>query len=80
LIPRRLDNVLIAGRMMSVDRVAHNSTRNTACCLLCGQAAGTAAALASAGDVAPIDLDAQELRARLRSDGVLLEPAPCGLS
>jgi hypothetical protein len=74
LIPRRLDNVLIAGRMMTVDLVAHNSTRNTACCLICGQAAGTAAALAASKAIAPAELDAQLLEDTLRTDGVLLQP------
>jgi len=76
LIPRGLDNVLIAGRMMTVDLPAHNSTRNTACCLVCGQAAGTAAAMAIADERSPRELDAERLRARLAQDGVLLEPRP----
>ena len=76
LLPRGAENLLIAGRMMSVELVAHNSTRNTVCCLVCGQAAGTAAALAAAQGVAPLDLDAQALRETLRRDGVLLEPYP----
>ncbi len=76
LIPQGLSNVLIAGRMMSVEYVAHNSTRNTACCLLCGQAAGTAAALASRQPRAPRELDIDELQASLRKDGALLEPVP----
>ncbi|UCC67161.1 MAG: FAD-dependent oxidoreductase [Armatimonadota bacterium] len=76
LVPRKLDNVLIAGRMMSVDLVAHNSTRNTACCLVCGQAAGTAAAMAAAKGAAPREVEVGELRERLRADGALLEPLP----
>lgn len=76
LIPRGMDNLLIAGRMMTVDLVAHNSTRNTVCCLLCGQAAGTAAAMAAAERVDPVAVDAQRLRDTLRGDGVLLEPHP----
>ena len=76
LIPKGVDNLLIAGRMVSVDLSAHNSTRNTVCCLVCGQAAGTAAAMAAAGGVAPRDVDVQALRERLRGDGVLLEPRP----
>ncbi|HUT33162.1 MAG TPA: FAD-dependent oxidoreductase [Planctomycetota bacterium] len=74
LIPRGLDNVLIAGRMMTVELVAHNSTRNTVCCLVCGQAAGTAAALSAARDIAPRGLDPADLRGRLACDGVLLQP------
>jgi len=76
LIPRGLDNVLIAGRMMTVDLVAHNSTRNTVCCLICGQAAGTAAAMAAASGVAPSEVNAQELRQKLEAGGALLAPRP----
>ncbi|MFB3880448.1 MAG: FAD-dependent oxidoreductase [Armatimonadota bacterium] len=74
LIPRKLDNVLIAGRMMSVDTVAHNSTRNVACCLLCGQAAGTAAALAATGGVGTRDVDRETLQRRLLEGGAILAP------
>jgi len=74
LIPKGLHNVLIAGRMMTVDLIAHNSTRNTVCCLICGQAAGTAAAMAARAGKQPRDVAADELRERLRQDGVLLEP------
>jgi hypothetical protein len=76
LIPKGLDNVLIAGRMMTVDLVAHNSTRNTVCCLVCGQAAGTAAGLSALKSVKPSELGVEELQNRLSGDGVLLEPYP----
>ncbi len=75
LLPKDVDNLLIAGRMMSVDLVAHNSTRNTVCCLLCGQAAGTAAGLAALSRSAPRDLSVASLQSRLRADGALLEPS-----
>ena len=76
LLPLALDNVLIAGRMMSVELVAHASTRNTVCCLICGQAAGTAAALAAKSGKTPKELDVAQLREQLRKDGVLLKPRP----
>jgi hypothetical protein len=76
LLPVGLDNAVIAGRMMTVDLPAHNSTRNTVCCLLCGQAAGTAAAMAAAKKISPREVDAQELRQQLKTDGVLLSPRP----
>ncbi|MDH7570238.1 MAG: FAD-dependent oxidoreductase [Armatimonadota bacterium] len=76
LIPRGLNNVLMAGRMISVDLVAHNSTRNTVCCLICGEAAGTAAALAAASGKACGEVDPQALRDRLKAGGALLEPRP----
>ena len=76
LIPRGLHNVLIAGRMMTVEYVAHNSTRNTACCLVCGQAAGTAAAIAAEEETTPAEVDAQQLRERLLQGGAILQPQP----
>jgi|WetSurMetagenome_2_1015567.scaffolds.fasta_scaffold58380_2 hypothetical protein len=76
LLPRGLDNVLVAGRMTSVDTVAHNSTRNTVCCLIAGQAAGTAAALAAQQALPPTRVDVDELRAALKRAGVLLAPRP----
>ncbi len=76
LVPRGVNNLLVAGRMMTVDLVAHNSTRNTVCCLLCGQAAGTAAAIASSRDVAPREVDVREVQTKLLRDGVLLQPKP----
>jgi len=80
LIPQGIDNLLIAGRMMTVDLVAHNSTRNTVCCLACGQAAGTGAALAAIQDTAPAALDPAAVRHTLSEEGVLLEPRPDPLS
>jgi len=76
LLPTGVDNALIAGRMMTVDLPAHNSTRNTVCCLLCGQAAGAAAAMAAAKEISPREVDVQELRDQLKTDGVLLSPRP----
>jgi len=76
LIPQGTENLLIAGRMMTVDLVAHNSTRNTVCCLVCGQAAGTAAAMAALSGKRPAELDVGSLQERLRRDGALLTPRP----
>ena len=74
LIPRETDNLLMAGRMMTVDLVAHNSTRNTVCCMISGQAAGTAAALAVRSGHSPREVDVEALQDRLLADGALLEP------
>jgi len=76
LLPRGVDNLLIAGRMMTVDLVAHNSTRNTVCCLACGQAAGLAAAQAATLREAPRELDVARLRQALAAAGALLAPRP----
>lgn len=76
LIPEGVDNLLVAGRMISVELPAHNSTRNTVCCMICGQAAGTAAALSARKGITPREVDIQHLRDSLQQAGVLLQPRP----
>ena len=76
LIPRQVDNVLITGRMITVDLAAHNSTRNTVACMLQGQAAGTAAALVAGRVVSPSEIDVEQLQERLSGQDVLLNPVP----
>jgi hypothetical protein len=76
LLPRQTDNLLIAGRMMTVDNVAHNSTRNTVCCMVCGQAAGSAAALAAQGSGTVREVAVDRLLDHLRRAGALLAPRP----
>jgi glycine/D-amino acid oxidase-like deaminating enzyme len=47
LLPQGVENLIVAGRGISVSHEADAWTRNMPCCLLTGQAAGTAAALAA---------------------------------
>ena len=56
LIPRGVDNLLIAGRPISADHVAHSSLRVQPTCYALGQAAGTAAAICVQHQVGPWDL------------------------
>ena len=73
LIPLSVDNLLVAGRMITSDKAAHMSTRNSACCMLQGQAAGTAAALCAQANISPRCLNPQSLRNKLREDNVFLD-------
>ncbi len=45
LLPKGVENLLVAGRATGGDRDSHAATRNMACCAVTGQAAGVAAAL-----------------------------------
>ncbi len=45
LLPRKVENLLVAGRATGGDRDSHAATRNMACCAVTGQAAGIAAAI-----------------------------------
>ena len=73
LVPKRVDNLLFAGRCLSVTTEAQECIRVIPPCLATGQAAGTAAALAVKKGVTPRRVDIHELQHRLRNDGVILE-------
>ena len=45
MLPKGVENLLVAGRAIGGDKVAHAATRNMACCAVAGQGAGVAAAL-----------------------------------
>jgi len=68
-----IDNLLAAGMMITSDRDAHMSTRNTVCCMGQGQAAGTAAALCARQECGTRELAYADLRAVLEACGVYLE-------
>jgi FAD dependent oxidoreductase len=70
LVPRGVDDLLVAGRCISTTHEALASTRLTPTVMTLGQAAGTAAALSLQAGVAPRALDPAALRARLIGDGV----------
>jgi hypothetical protein len=72
LLPKGVENLLVAGRLITTDFKAHQSTRNTVSCMAQGQAAGTAAALCSKMNVTPRALDTNFLRKALFEDGVYL--------
>jgi len=73
LLVRDADNVLVAGRCFSATHDAQASVRSMAQCMAMGHAAGIAAALAIARGVTPRDVSVDDVRARLRSEGALLE-------
>ena len=68
-----IDNLLVAGMMITSDHDAHMSTRNTVCCMGQGQAAGTAAALSAEGGCGSRELPYADLRSALEGDGVYFE-------
>ena len=70
LVPKTVDGLLVAGRMITSDWDAHMSTRNTVSCMVQGQAAGTAAAIAAADGVTVRTVDVPKLQKTLREQGV----------
>ena len=68
-----IENLLVAGMLITSDRRAHQSTRNTVNCMGQGQAAGTAAALCAQQDKGTRELSYALLREKLVKDGVYFE-------
>jgi FAD dependent oxidoreductase len=72
LLPQGVDNLIVAGRCLSATHFAHGATRNMAPCLVTGQAAGTAAAMAAQRNAALAQLEVDVLQEKLVRDGAYL--------
>ena len=72
LVPKKIDNILCAGRCLGTGDTI-DIFRLICPCFVTGQAAGTAAALAARRGCTPRELPVAELQAQLRKDGVYLE-------
>ncbi|MGG1573224.1 FAD-dependent oxidoreductase [Fictibacillus sp. NRS-1165] len=72
LIPKGLQNILVAGRCVSATSFAHGATRNMAPCLVMGQSAGVAAAMASKQNLTFTQLNIHKLQENLEEQGVYL--------
>jgi hypothetical protein len=77
LVPQRVENLLVAGRCASATQDGQASLRVSGPCFAMGQAAGTAAAMATSAAVSgrPLvvgDVDVAALQERLRAAGAFL--------
>jgi hypothetical protein len=72
LVPRVVDNLLVAGRCASMTQGGQSSGRVTGPCFVMGQAAGSAADLALSAGVRAADVDIPALQRRLEADGAYL--------
>ena len=72
LVPRRVENLLVAGRCIAGDAISHASVRSMMCCAVTGQGAGVAAAVSIKEGVNVRDVSIAGLQAELRRQGVRL--------
>ncbi len=72
LLPKDLDNLLVAGRCIGATHEAQASVRIMPICSCTGEAAGIAAAIAKEDGISVADADAQKIRARLREVGAFV--------
>ncbi len=70
LLPKKVRNLLVAGRATGGDKIAHAATRNMSCCAVTGQGAGVAAALSVRAGRGLDEIDLDELQNTLESQGV----------
>jgi len=81
LLPKGLENILVAGRCIAAEGLIQGSIRGQPQCIVTGQAAGTAAAIAVRDGVTPRNVDIRKLQALLRDQGAdlgqsILSPQP----
>ncbi len=74
LVPLKIDNLLVAGRCISSDRVAQSALRISGTCMSTGEASGTAASISIRDDVKPRALDGSMVKKALEESGVNIRP------
>jgi len=72
LITREYENLLVAGRCISVDHRVHHATKEIPPCMATGEAAGTAAALAVARGIPPRQVEVAALQELLENQGAIV--------
>ncbi|MBQ4641732.1 MAG: FAD-dependent oxidoreductase [Oscillospiraceae bacterium] len=70
MLPQNADNLIVAGRCISCHREVMGAVRVMGPCMMLGQAAGTAAALAMDAKLPYCQVDVNKLKAELYADGV----------
>ncbi|MFC3772053.1 FAD-dependent oxidoreductase [Paenibacillus sp. GCM10012303] len=76
LIPKGSDDLLVAGRCISGDRMANSAFRVQASCMATGQAAGMAAAIAAELNCSVRDVPMELLREHLERSGAIVPEIP----
>jgi hypothetical protein len=72
LLPKRVDNLFVAGRCASMTHRGQSAARVSGACFVMGEAAGTAAAMVVEGNGACRDVDVGALQTKLARNGVYL--------
>ncbi len=70
MLPKQVKNLIVAGRAIGGDRIAHAATRNMACCAVAGQGAGVAAAVSVKDRCGFDEVSMTSVQAILKDQGV----------
>ncbi len=70
IVPRKVENLLVAGRAVAGDKISHAATRQMVCCMVTGQGAGVAAAVSVKDGVSCGRVNIAAVQERLKKQGV----------
>ncbi|MFX0070987.1 MAG: FAD-dependent oxidoreductase [Candidatus Hermodarchaeota archaeon] len=73
IVPKKVDNLLVAGRCVAGDKISHAATRQMVCCTVTGQGAGVAAAISIKDDVPCREVDILKVQEALKKQGVRIK-------
>ena len=73
MIPKTLDNILVAGRCISCTREALSAVRVMGTCMAMGHAVGAVSAICSKENITTREVNADRLRTILREQGAILD-------
>ena len=70
LVPKTMDNLLVAGRCVSGDKISHTALRQMMCCTVTGQGAGVAAAVSVKNRISSASVNIGQVQKALEKQGV----------
>jgi hypothetical protein len=73
ILPKKVENLLVAGRCVAGDKLSHAATRQMVCCMVTGQGAGVAAAVSIKDNVTCRQVDISNVQRSLKKQGVRIE-------
>jgi ribulose 1,5-bisphosphate synthetase/thiazole synthase len=73
LLPRKIGNLLVAGRSIGGDKISHAAVRNMMCCAVAGQGAGVAAAVSIKAGRSLDSVDMHVVQGELRRQGARIK-------
>jgi hypothetical protein len=72
MVPKKISNLILAGRCISSDRLSNAAIRVKAICMAMGQASGTAAYIAISEDKPVKNIDINQLKRLLDKSGAIV--------
>jgi len=73
IVPKKVENLLVAGRCVAGDKVSHAATRQMMCCTVTGQGAGVAAAVSVKDKRTCREVDLLKMQKALVKQGVRIK-------